>query len=142
MINLETLDTLTSWMKRTELIFHREITRLRIGETTQLDKSIDQEVKQKSQTMLEGAFEFLMRGRFVDMGAGRGARKLETREGNRQLLQKGKGRRPKKWYSRAFWGRLNDLQGIMGYRMMEAAIDSVKDPIEFRAKGNIGKAKL
>jgi hypothetical protein len=142
MINLETLDTLTEWMKRTEVIFHREITRLRIGETSQLDQSIEQEVKTNSETMLQGAFEFLMRGRFVDMGAGKGARKLETREGNRQLLQRGKGRRPKKWYSRAFWGRLNDLQGIMGYRMMEAAIDSVKDPIEFRAKGNIGKAKL
>lgn len=142
MINLETLDTLTSWMKRTQVIFHREITRLKIGETNQLDKSIEQEVRQKSEAMLEGSFEFLMRGRFVDMGAGRGARKLETREGNRQLLQKGKGRRPKKWYSRAFWGRLNDLQGVLGYRMMEAAIDSVKDPIEFRARGNIGKAKL
>ena len=142
MINLETLDTLTSWMRRTQVIFHREITRLKIGETNQLDKSIEQEVRQKSEAMLEGCFEFLMRGRFVDMGAGRGARKLETREGNRQLLQKGKGRRPKKWYSRAFWGRLNDLQGVLGYRMMEAAIDSVKDPIEFRAKGNIGKAKL
>jgi hypothetical protein len=141
-MNLETLEVLTQWMKRTEVIFHRELTRLRIGETTQLQKSITQELQQKSDSMLEGAFEFLMRGRFVDMGAGRGSRKLETREGNRMLLQKGKGRRPKKWYSRAFWGRLNDLQGIMGYRMMEACIDSVKDPIEFRAKGNIGRPKL
>jgi hypothetical protein len=129
-------------MRRTQLIFHREITRLNIGETSQLDQSIEQEVNRKGETMLEGAFEFLMRGRFVDMGAGRGSRKLETREGNRMLLQKGKGRRPKKWYSRAFWGRLNDLQGILGYRMMEASIDSIKGPLEWNSTGNIGRPKL
>lgn len=142
MINLETLDVLTSWMKRTEVIFHREIARLRIGDTTNLDKSIEQEVRQRGQATLEGAFEFLMRGRFVDMGAGKGARKLETREGNRMLLQKGKGRRPKKWYSRAFWGRLNDLQGVLGYRMMESSIDAVKLPFESRSRGALGRPKL
>lgn len=99
-------------------------------------------MQQKSESTLEGAFEFLLRGLFVDMGAGRGSRKLETREGNRMLLQKGKSQWPKKWYSLAFWGRLNDLQGVLGYRMMESAIDSVKDPIEFRARGNVGRAKL
>lgn len=129
-------------MRRTEVIFHREITRLKIGETTQLDKSIEQEVQRKSAAMLEGAFEFLLRGRFVDMGAGKGATKLETREGNRQLLSKGKTRRPKKWYSRAFWGRLNDLQGVLGYKLMESSIDSVKLPFMSRSTGTIGRPKL
>lgn len=141
-MNLETLQVFTQWMRRTELIFHREISRLRIGDTKDLDQSIEHDVKQRSQAMLEGAFEFLIRGRFVDMGAGRGARKLETREGNRQLLTKGKGRRPKKWYSRAFWGRLNDLQGVLGYRMMESAIDSVKEPLETLSKRNLSGSSL
>jgi hypothetical protein len=141
-MNLETLQVLTQWMRRTEVIFRREITRLRIGDTKDLEQSIEHEVQRKSESMLEGAFEFLIHGRFVDMGAGKGARKLETREGNRQLLSKGKGRRPKKWYSRAFWGRLNDLQGVLGYRMMESSIDSVKLPFEYRSTGSIGRPKL
>lgn len=140
-MNLETLSILTDWFKRTELVLRREKNRLRIGDSQDLDRSIDQQVHQRSNDLLEGTLEFLVRGRFVDMGAGKGSRKIETREGNARLLR-GKQRRPKQWYSRAFWGRLNDLQGVLGYKLMEAAIDSIKNPLEQRSTGNVGRPRL
>lgn len=139
-MNLNTLQVLTDWFKRTELVLRREKTRLKVDDTHELDKSLSHKVHQRANDLLEGELEFLVRGRFQDMGAGR-ARKIETREGNRELIA-GKPRKPKKWYSRAFWGRLNDLQGILGYRLMESAIDAIKDPIEQRSRGNIGRPKL
>lgn len=139
-MNLETLQVLTDWFTRTELVLRREKNRLKVDDTKDLDQSLRNQVHQKSNSILEGELEFLVRGRFVDMGAGR-KRKIETREGNASLL-KLKPRKPKKWYSRAFWGRLNDLQGILGYKLMEASIDSIKDPIEQRSTGNVGNPKL
>lgn len=142
-MNLETLQVLTDWFRRTEYVLDREIVRWKLQDTTELQRSLRQQVKQRSAEMLEGELEFLVRGRFQDMGAGRGSRRsgFETRDGNRELLSPSK-RKPKRWYSRTFWGRINDLQGVLGYRMMESAIDSVKNPIEGRAKGNVGRPKL
>lgn len=140
-MNLEVFSVLTDWFRRTELVLKREKNRLRIGDTKELDRSIAQEVHRRSNELLEGTLEFLVRGRFVDMGAGKGSRKIETREGNARLLG-GKRRRPKQWYSRAFWGRLNDLQGVLGYRLMEQAIDSIKNPLEQRSTGNVGRPRL
>ena len=127
-MSLEVNDLIRNWMSRTELIFNREMDRLRIGESEDLRQSLRHKVMQQSQSMIVGEFQFLVRGRFVDMGAGKGSKKIETREGNSALLG-GSRRKPKKWYSRAFYGRLNDLQGVIGYRMMESAIDSVKEPL-------------
>jgi hypothetical protein len=139
-MNLETLKVFTDWFARTELVLRREKTRLKVDDTTVLDSSLSHQVHQRANSLLQGELEFLVRGRFVDMGAGR-KRKIETREGNLTLLT-GRPRKPKKWYSRAFWGRLNDLQGILGYKLMEEAVDSIKDPIEMRSTGNVGNPKI
>lgn len=140
-MNLETLSVLTNWFKRTELILKREKTRMGIDDTKKLDRSMSHQVHQRANDLLEGQLEFLVRGRFVDMGVGRGSNKIETREGNARLLG-GKRRKARKWYSRAFWGRLNDLQGILGYKLMESAIDSVKNPLEERSTGSVGRPRL
>jgi hypothetical protein len=123
------LKLLTSWTQRTEYILRLEIEKNKIGDTGSLEKSLKSEVMRLSEEKLEAQFEFLTRGRFVDMGAGRNYRKLESRQGNEMLLNASK-RKPKKWYSRAFWGRLNDLQGAIGYQLMEEAIDTVKKNLE------------
>lgn len=140
-MNLETLKTLTDWSRRTALVLDREIVRWKLQDTRDLQRSLKERVDQRSNHLLEMQLEFLVRGRFQDMGAGRGSRKIETREGNSRLLG-GRRRKPKRWYSRAFWGRINDLQGVLGFRMMESAIDSVKEPLEGRARGNVGRPKL
>jgi hypothetical protein len=140
-VNLETLKILTRWFDRTEYILRLEKRKLDIGITEELDKSLNTAVHQRANDLLVGELEFLVRGRFVDMGAGRKRKVLESRDGNGDLL-KVKKRKPKKWYSRAFYGRINDLQGVLGYKLMESAIDSVKDPLEQRSTGNVGSPRL
>lgn len=140
-MNLETLKILTRWFDRTEYILRLEKRKLDIGITEELDKSLSTAVHQRANDLLVGELEFLVRGRFVDMGAGRKRKVLESRDGNGDLL-KVKKRKPKKWYSRAFYGRINDLQGVLGYKLMESAIDSVKDPLEQRSTGNVGRPRL
>lgn len=140
-MNLETLKVLTRWFDRTEYILRLEKRKLKVDDTNELDKSLNTEVHQRANDLLVGELEFLVRGRFVDMGAGRKRKVLESRDGNGDLL-KVKKRKPKKWYSRAFYGRINDLQGVLGYKLMESAIDSVKDPLEQRSTGNVGRPRL
>jgi hypothetical protein len=81
--------------------------------------------------MIEANFSFLKEGRFVDMGAGRGS-KIESQKGNREIItgKARKTRKPKKWYSRPFYGRLYALQGVMGANISEQAISAVLDPLK------------
>ncbi len=139
-MNLDLLPILTSWTERTLYILRLEKRKLDVDDTKALDASLDGKAIQASNEKLHSEIEFLLRGRFVDMGAGRKSSKIETRDGNARKL---KLRRPKKWYSRAFWGRINDLQGVFGFKLMEAAIRSVKDPLEERViSGTLGKPRL
>lgn len=131
-MNPETLDILTRWTERTNFLLRRQREVLGISNDGPLSKSQKYRVRQLSNAMLESETEFLVRGRFVDMGAGRRSSKIETREGNAKKL---KVRRPKKWYSKTFWGRLNDLQGVLGYRLMEDAINSVKNQLDDKKSG-------
>tara|TARA_R110002074_G_scaffold16756_2_gene55773 strand:+ start:22 stop:417 length:396 start_codon:yes stop_codon:yes gene_type:complete len=125
----EIFQILTRWADRTEMVLNRERDRLKIGKTGDLDKSFKTRVFKQSQTTFEAQMDFLIRGRFVDMGVGR-ERKIESQESNRDLLSPKKARKPKKWFSRAYYGRLNDLQGVLGYQLIEASIRSVKDGLE------------
>ena len=127
-MNLPLLKLLTDWTRRTELVLRLQKKRLGVDDTNELDKSLSGKVRQQADAMLESELAFLVRGRMVDMGAGR-ARKIESRATNAELLT-AKTRKPKKWYSRAYYGRINDLQGIIGYQLMESAIRAVKDPLE------------
>jgi hypothetical protein len=131
-MNLDLLKTLTRWTDRTDFILRRSQQMLSVKKTGELDRSQQYKVHQVSEALLESEMSFLVRGRFVDMGAGRASTKIETLEGNRQLLEakKTKARVPKKWYARVYWGRLNDLQGVIGYRIMESAVRSIKDNLD------------
>jgi hypothetical protein len=135
-MNPETLDILTRWTERTNFLLRRQREVLGVNNDGPLSKSQKYKVRQLSDSMLESQTEFLVRGRFVDMGAGRRSTKIETRDGNARLL-KGKVRRPKKWYSKTFWGRLNDLQGVLGYKLMEDAINSVKNQLDDKESGQL-----
>jgi hypothetical protein len=113
------------------MVLNRERKRLKVGESGKLDRSFQTRVLSLSQDTFQSQMDFLLRGRFVDMGVGRG-RKIESRQTNRELLSPTKARKPKKWFSRAYYGRLNDLQGVLGYQLIEASIRSVKDNLEGR----------
>jgi hypothetical protein len=129
--NAENLAILTNWFERTDVILRRELARFRIGETKNLEDSLRHEVHARAKGIIQGELEFLVRGRFVDMGAGKSAKLIQSREGNRQLTG---GRKAKLWYSRAFWARLNDLQGAIGYQLMEQSIQSILEPMSSVSK--------
>jgi len=135
-MNLDLIKLLTRWTERTDYILRLERKKLNVNSSGALDKSQEYKVRQISDALLESQIEFLVRGRFVDMGAGGRARKLETREGNARLVG-AKGRKPKKWYSRAYWGRINDLQGAIGFKLMEDAVNSVKNQLDDKVSGPI-----
>lgn len=132
-INQENFEVVRRWSERTKRVLLYELGKHKIGISKDLEKSLEEKVF-TSGTDIISQLSFLTRGRFVDMGAGRRP-KLEARsaklgpyrskfEGSR------KGRKPKKWYTRALYGRLNDLQGVLGYKMMEQAIEAIKENIE------------
>jgi len=120
---------LTRWTERTEMVLTRERKMLKVGDTGALDNSFKTRVLKLSQTTFESHLDFLIRGRFVDMGVGR-ERKIESRESNRKLLSPQKSRKPKKWFSRAYYGSLNDLQGVIGYQLIESSIQAVKENLD------------
>lgn len=122
------------WIKRTDEVLHHELNRRGIGVSDDLDESIKSEMAHLAEGYLEGRFSFLVRGRFVDMGAGRGYTAGGNRTGS-ELGDRRSKRKPKQWYSRPFFGRLNDLEGAVGFAIMEQAIDSIVQPLKSAGNG-------
>ncbi|MFY0628680.1 MAG: hypothetical protein JXR07_20475 [Reichenbachiella sp.] len=115
--NIRTLDIFQKWVSTTEEVFRSELSKRGIGITDQLLRSLKSSVTVMAEGYVKGEFQFLTRGRFVDMGAGRG----------RPTNQRGS--KAKRWYSPALYGRLNDLDGIIGYTIMEMAINTIVEPL-------------
>lgn len=119
------------WLKKT-VAYHRvAISRLKVQDTEALDRSIRSELRRLGTGYLQGTISFLEHGRFQDMGSGRGysfGQKTSRGQYDMDEPRKGRiqGRKPKKWYGKVLYGRLNDLQGAIGYQLMEQAIDTVK----------------
>lgn len=108
------------WLDNTVKILEQERAKLKVEDKKGLKDSLRGKVIQMAANELGGQIYFLTRGRFVDMGAGR--KKSITRFGEDPK----KMRKPKKWYSRPFYGRLNDLQGALGIRLMEQGIEAIR----------------
>ncbi len=118
------------WIDRTIEIHHEELTKLGVGDTEDLRRSVQKHFRRMGDGYLEGGMTFLKRGRFVDMGSGRGYSHGRRTGGNSFDMDEprtGKIRKPKKWYSKVFYGRLNDLQGALGFKLMEEAVDQAKE---------------
>lgn len=117
------------WLSKTMSILEYELTKRGIGITDDLRQSLQDEVTQLADGYVRGEVSFLTRGRMVDMGAGRGYSAGGKRIGTK-LTRGQKRRKPNQWYSRAMYGRLNDLMGAVGFTIMEEAIDSIKRPLK------------
>ena len=107
------------WLDRTVEILERERFAKKVEDSRKLKESLRGVVVQVAANELGGQIHFLTRGRFVDMGAGR-KRKIEQVNSR----QRRKTRRPKKWYSPVFYGRLNDLEGALGIKLMERSSEA------------------
>lgn len=122
----DVLQLTQSWADKTKQVLESQLRQKGIGITEELFNSLSFRVFQQAGDIIQFDLSFMQRGRFRDMGAGR-ERKVETMETNRKIAG---GRKPAKWYSRPFYGRLNALQGAVGFKVMEQAIDSVIQPLQ------------
>lgn len=123
------LDIANDWAERTELVLKESIKKLGIGVTDELYSSLSTQVIQKGGELIDINLTFLARGRFVDMGAGQGYKKgvFESMASNKEKLI---GRKPKKWYSKPFYGRINALMGITGATISEQAVRAIIEPLQ------------
>lgn len=120
----------TDWAKRTDDILLKQLKRHKVGVTEELYQSVRSRVYAAASEKFGIDLSFLLRGRFRDMGAGRGA-KVESQKSNGEIIRsKSKGRTPAKWYSKPFYGRLNALQGVVSANLVEQSIKSIVDPLK------------
>jgi hypothetical protein len=68
-------------------------------------------------------------GRFVDMGAGRNGKGLQSERNKREAINRatGKNRRPKKWYSKTFYGSLTSLINRLVRNYSEFVVQHMKE---------------
>jgi hypothetical protein len=103
------------WLARTGQVLIGQMERLKVEDTEALKAGLSTRLSERGSGIIAAELSFLTRGRFVDMGAGRPT----------SLGTAGR-RKPKKWYSPAFYGRLNDLQGALGIQMSEETMAALK----------------
>lgn len=141
------------WARRNDRILRDQIKKLGIGVHEELYPSIVSKTYELAAAEIGMDLSFLTHGRFRDMGVGRGTQpgardltiggivaKVESQDRNGRIIrrergpggrfkkgeEKSKPRKPAKWYSRAFYGRLTALQGAVSGKMVEKAIAAVK----------------
>lgn len=141
------------WARRNDRILRDQIKKLGIGVHEELYPSVVSKTYELAAAEVGMDLSFLTHGRFRDMGVGRGTRPgardltiggiiaaVESQDRNGRLIrrERGKGgrfkkapeqpkpRKPAKWYSRAFYGRLTALSGAISGKMVEKAIAAVR----------------
>jgi hypothetical protein len=117
------------WLDKTIEALEYERIKLKVQDSKDLKDSLRSTVMQVAEGELGGQIHFLTRGRFVDAGKGR-QRKVSALDYSATSERRIKQRKPKKWYSRTFYGKLNDLQGAVGIRLMERSLESFRNQLE------------
>ena len=141
------------WARRNDKILRDQLKKLGVGVSEELYQAISSKTYELAAAEVGVDLSFLTYGRFRDMGVGRGTgplardlslggiiTKVESQDTNGRLIRrkrgKGgrfqkskpapKGRKPAKWYSRAFYGRLTALSGAISGKTVEQAIRAVQ----------------
>jgi hypothetical protein len=96
--------------------------KLRIGYTFDLENSIQYGIEQGSDKLPSAIeFSFMFYGKFVDMGVGNGVKLEDVKSGFHN-------RRPKKWYSKTFYGQTLKLSMILAQKYARiAAVNLVEN---------------
>ncbi len=150
----EVLAVVREWALRNDKILTDLIRKMDIGVNEELYPSVKSKVFELAAAAVGMDLSFMTHGRFRDMGAGRGpgrqerdltvagiVAKVESQDTNGRILirKRGKGgrfkknkkelkgRKAAKWYSRAFYGRLNALSAVVSTKMVEAAVQAVQE---------------
>ncbi|MGB0521433.1 MAG: hypothetical protein ACPGJS_00665 [Flammeovirgaceae bacterium] len=124
------------WLERAIQVLSGEIDRLDVKDTRALKESLQFRLFRQAAEVLGGEISFLLYGRFVDMGAGR-KRQVDAFSEREDLGKRRKltARKPVKWYSPAFFGLINDLQGALGFQLMEQVLSDIKQGINGTQNG-------
>ena len=118
-MNEQTFDYVKSWAERTREILANNLNSLQVIESGELKASL------RVRTDVIGSnirvrFSFLAQGKYADMGAGKG-QKANTKKTLRKA---------KKWYSRAFFSRLGQLQMAVGRLQVEEITKKIRDELQ------------
>ena len=116
---------LARWLERTEEALLYEMRRQRIGITRQLRQTLKTRLFKDGQ-LIRGEILFLDRGRFVDMGVGRGQKIAQLSKRPKSL----RSRRPKRFYSPTTYGRLSMLAGALGIEFSEQFLGAMRETLK------------
>lgn len=120
------------WADYTSQLLSRKRKQLKIYVEGELDNSFGHRITTSGST-IKVEFYFLSRGRYVDMGAGR---KPKISGRYQEGTEAPKGRKPKKWYSKPFYGRLNSLNEALSAKVAEEVLNT--NAQYFKQRGSIG----
>ena len=120
----------SDWAKYTGERLGESILKKNIGKSQELIRSIKSNVFGGEMAPEKIVLSYLMRGKFVDMGVGKG-QKLGDIKGNREVLAAAglKGRRAKKWYSKTIYAETNKLADILKNNYGKQATNMIKENI-------------
>ena len=122
------------WLDRTIELHHQELKNTGVVGTGVLDRSVRGEYRRLAEGYIEGRLYFDEHGRFVDMGSGRGyshGHRLKDSFDEESGRRRRGARKPKRWYSKVWYARINDLQGAVGFKLMEEVVQmqqGIKNP--------------
>lgn len=115
-----------NWLDRTVTVLDMQLTRYGIGVTDELRRSLQSEMEIASGAEIRLILTFALQGKFRDMGVGRGI-PIEMVKQSRERSRGSKRKRmPARWYSKAWYGRLNDLNGAVNVAMQEQATKIIR----------------
>lgn len=123
-----------NWLNRTEEVLREQLKKYDVGESDELMRSLKTEITTKTNMEIQMMLIMLRRGRFVDMGVGKGVPIERVKVARTRARGSKRKRKPKKWYSKAWFGRLRDLNGAIQYTVETIAIQTVKEQLDITIK--------
>lgn len=121
------------WLSRTVEILQQQLKKHKIGVTDELYQTLKGEATRRSAAEIQLALYFLRRGKFVDMGVGKGVPIESVQKSRERSRGSSRMRKAKKWYSKPWYGRLNDLNGVINFTISETVNGVVKEAFGTRA---------
>lgn len=108
----------SKWSQYTIERWKKNIIKQKIGDTHELSNSFKSFLIGSLNDLERIRFSYLLRGKFVDLGVGRG-QKVSAIKGNREQLRaagikgRSEGRHAKKWYSKTMYAETITLADLM-----------------------------
>ena len=126
---IETFKFAEQYAAKTNELLRREIERLDVKETGELEKTLAETVQRKGDEIIIDTI-FKTYGRYVDMGVGFKSKATQRKEMEEALgikRRKKKGGKGKVWWSKVWYARLNSLASGITYKLIESTVQTVKN---------------